>query len=106
MESSLKRLLEAELQAEQQVNAASQQREQIIEQAIQAAQESERNFREQLPDLKTAQLEKAKQRAAQTIAELHKRYESRKARLRELSEQHQHKAIAATLTLVTERVVS
>jgi V/A-type H+/Na+-transporting ATPase subunit G/H len=106
MESSLKRLLEAELQAEQQVNAASQQREQIIAQALQAAQELEHNFRHQLPDLKAAQLEKAKQKATQTIAELHKRYEGRKARLRELSEQQQHKAVSATLALVIDRAMS
>jgi len=100
MENTLKRLLNAEAEAEKNVANASVQREQIVEQALKEAHQAEINFRDQLPNFKKTFVEKAQQRAEQTIAELNKRYDERKTKLREMAEQQQYKAVDATVNIV------
>ncbi|WP_353573158.1 hypothetical protein [Candidatus Albibeggiatoa sp. nov. BB20] len=102
MENTLKRLLNAEAEAEKTVADASAKREHIVEQALKEAHQAEINFRDQLPDLKKVFVEKAHQRAEQSIAELNKRYDERKIKLREMAEQHQYKAVDATVEIVLQ----
>lgn len=100
MENTLKRLLNAEAEAEKNVATASAQREKIVEQALKQARQAEVDFRAQLPDLKQAFIEKAQHRATQTIAELNQRYDERKAKLQEIAEQQQYKAVNAAVNIV------
>jgi vacuolar-type H+-ATPase subunit H len=102
MENTLKRLLNAETQAEKTVADASAKREKIVEQALREAHQAEITFRDQLPDIKKSFVTKAQQRAEQSIAELNKRYNERKTKLREMAEQHQYKAVDATVDIVLQ----
>lgn len=101
MEATLKRLLEVENEAEQKVVDAKQQRERIIEHALQHAHELEAQFQDKIPEIYDDFNKKAQKRAEQSIAELHKRYSEKQTRLRELAQDNQHKALEAALHLLT-----
>jgi len=102
MEDTLKRLLTVETDAEQFVAKAQTEREQIIQQALQEAHQAEKQFKAKIPDLRASFLEKAEIQAAQTIAELKKRYEARKERLNNLAEDNQQKALEAAVHLLMQ----
>ena len=102
MEDTLKRLLTVEIEAEQLVSKMQIEREQIIQKALQDAHQAEQQFKATIPDLKASFLQKAEERANQTIAELNKRYEERKERLRNLAEENQQKALDAAVHLLLE----
>jgi V/A-type H+/Na+-transporting ATPase subunit G/H len=102
MEKTLKRLLLVETEAEELVAKAQNQREQLIEQALQEAHELEQQRQAKLPELQASFLEKAETRATQTIAELNKRYEERKIRLHQLAEDNQQKALEAAVHLLMQ----
>jgi vacuolar-type H+-ATPase subunit H len=100
MEDTLKRLLTVETEAEQLVANANATREQLIQQALQESHLAEQQFKAKIPEIHAAFLKKAEEQAAQTIAELHRRYEERKAHLHELAEENQHKALEAAIQLL------
>ena len=102
MENTLKRLLTVETEAEQLVAKAQFEREQLIQQALQEAHQTEQDFKAKLPALHASFLEKAEAQATQTIAELNKRYEERKVRLHHLAEENQHKALEAAVHLLMQ----
>lgn len=102
MENTLKRLLTVETEAEQLVAKAQTEREQFIQQALQDAHQAEQEFKAKLPTLHANFIEKAEVRATQSIAELNKRYEERKVRLRSLAEENQHKALEAAVHLLMQ----
>ncbi|OQW91200.1 MAG: hypothetical protein BWK79_17505 [Beggiatoa sp. IS2] len=93
MENTLKRLLAAEVQAEELVSLANAEREQLIALTLQEVQQAELAFKSKIPELRANLLEKAEAHAAQTVAELNKRYESKKASLRLLAEDNRVKAV-------------
>ncbi|RKZ50556.1 MAG: ATPase [Candidatus Parabeggiatoa sp. nov. 3] len=100
MENTLKRLLLVETEAEERVAKAQTEREQLIQQALQKAHELEQHAK--IPELQASFLKKAETRATQTIAELNKRYEERKERLRQLAEDNQQKALEAAVHLLMQ----
>jgi V/A-type H+-transporting ATPase subunit G/H len=102
MENTLKRLLNAETEAEQLVENAKTQREQLIQHALQKAHDAEQNFKQSIPELRAGALEKAKGRAEQGVAELRKRYAERQTSLRNLAEENHDKALDAAIRLVTQ----
>ncbi len=102
MEDTLKRLLSVETEAEQLVTQAKTKREQIIQQALQDAYQTEQKFAAQIPQLHDTFLKKAEVRATQTIAELHKRYAERKLNLQNLAEENQQKALEAAVHLLMQ----
>ncbi len=102
MEDTLKRLLSVETKAEQLVSTMQAQREDIIKQALQEAHQAEQHFQESIPSIKAHFLEKAEERATQSIAELSQRYGERQARLRVLAEDNQQNALKAAVQLLVE----
>jgi|GEM_PF-351697 len=102
MENTLKRLLNAETEAEQLVENAKNQREQLIQDALHQSHDAEQNFKQTIPELRASSLEKAKGRAEQGVAELRKRYMERQESLRNLAEENHAKALEAAIRLVTQ----
>jgi V/A-type H+/Na+-transporting ATPase subunit G/H len=94
MHDSLKDLLESELEAEKIVTESEQQRERIKQMALDDANATIQQFNARLPELHQSFLDKANERASQSIAELKLRYDEHNQQLRQLAEKHQHEALS------------
>lgn len=108
MGDSLKDLLQAEAEAEAIVATGENERDRIIQKALDDALEMERQFKDRQPEMHQAFIDKAQERAAQTIAEMKLRYDERNKTLRELAGKHETEALerAIELILVSEQTVS
>ncbi len=108
MGDSLKDLLEAEAEAEAIVTAGEEERDKIIQKALDDALDMERQFKDRLPEMQQSFIDKAQERAAQTIAEMKLRYDERNKTLRELAGKHEKEALdrAIVLVLASESKVS
>ena len=108
MSDSLKDLLKAEAEAEAIVTAGENERDQIIQKALDDALDMERQFKDRLPEMQQSFIDKAQERAAQTIAEMKLRYDERNKTLRELAGKHEKEALdrAIALILTSESKVS
>lgn len=95
MEDTLKRLLAAEQQASEITRQAEQDAEHIVQQALSESHKQQDRFEERLPQLRAVHLEKAVERAAQTVKEIERRYSERIVRLREAAELHEDEALDA-----------
>ena len=102
MEKTLQRLLDAEMQAEQIHLKAVEAREQVIQEALREARAEEEHFEARLPELHGSFLEKANQRAEQTIAELKRRYDERHAQLRKYAEAREDEALDAAFAVLID----
>ena len=102
MEDSLRRLLDAEINAEKIARQAEEGRDALIQNALNEARVEEQRFEARIPELHRAFVEKAEARADQSIKELRRRYEERHARLRAVAAEHQEDALAAALERVTQ----
>jgi vacuolar-type H+-ATPase subunit H len=100
MDESLKDLLNAESEAEKIVSAGEQQRDRIIQQAMDDARALEQQFHDRVPEMHQSFLDKADERASQAIAEIKMRYDERNKELRELAETHADDAAEDALKLV------
>lgn len=104
MDDTLKRLLDAELRAEQVVQEAKTKREEITRQALEEARHAEQRFRSRVNELHGAFVDKAKARAEQTTAELQRRYDERSKELRKSAETRENDAVEAALTLLLKGI--
>jgi vacuolar-type H+-ATPase subunit H len=102
IEDELQRLLDTELQAEALVREAELKREKMIRQALEDARTVERQFEARLPELRASFMEKAEERAVQSVAELARRYEERRAQLRTQAREREQEAIQAALALLLD----
>jgi V/A-type H+/Na+-transporting ATPase subunit G/H len=102
MEELLKRLLEAERQAEAEVRQASAERERLIQEALRQAREAEEQFTKGLPLLRAPYTKQALDHAEAAIAELNKKHEERKRQLRDLAEQREQSAIEAAVGILLD----
>lgn len=100
MGDSLKDLLEAEAEAEAIVTAGENERDQIIQKALDDALDMERQFKNRLPEMQQSFIDKAQERAAQTIAEMKLRYDERNKTLRELADKHEKEALDRAIELI------
>jgi len=100
MEDSLRRLLDAEVNAEKVARQAEEARDALIQKALDEARMEEQRFEARIPELHHSFVEKAEARADQTIKELKRRYEERHDRLRAIAVEHQDDALEAALDLV------
>lgn len=100
MEDSLYDLLDVEKQAEQIVLEGEQQREDIKQTALDDANATISQFNARLPELHQSFLEKANERAEQSIAELKLRYNERNQELRQLAEDHEEDALADAIDVL------
>lgn len=103
MSDSLKELLEAETEAEAIVTNGEQERDRIIQQALDDALDMERKFRARLPEMRQSFTDKAHQRATQTIAEMKLRYDERNKMLRKLADKHEKEALQHAIALILDR---
>lgn len=102
MDQTLQRLLNAEQRAEAIVHEADQERDRIIQGALQEAHAEEERFEARIPELHNAFIEKAEQRARQTNSELKKRYDEHHVQLRNLAEEREAEALDAAYQLLTD----
>jgi vacuolar-type H+-ATPase subunit H len=100
MENELKRLLDVELAAEAEVDAANRERERIMEQALAEAQAIEARAIARIPELRAPYLQQATERAEQAAAGMHRRFEENSVEFRTLAVAHEQEAITAALRLV------
>jgi V/A-type H+-transporting ATPase subunit G/H len=102
MEDPLKRLLEAEARAQGIIDAASAERQRILDEALAAAREAEARFEAGRVDLRAPFLKEAHGRADQAVAELARKYEERQRNLRGLASRHEQEAVDAALNLLLD----
>jgi V/A-type H+-transporting ATPase subunit G/H len=102
LSDSLKDLLGAETEAEAIVSQGEMERDNIIKKALNDALEMEEQFHDHLPEMQQSFLDKAQQRAAQTIAEMKLRNDERNKQLRELAGKHEGEAIELALALLLD----
>lgn len=102
MEDPLKRLLEAEARAQQIIEAASGERQRILDDALASARDAEARFEAGRADLRAPFLKEAHGRADQTVAELARKYDERQRNLRDLASRHEQEAVDAALNLLLD----
>ncbi len=101
MENTIKQLLDAEVHAEKLVDEAKAKRKHIVDQALADIRHEEQQFEARLPELHADFLEKAQNRAEQTVGELQRRYQERTQQLGDMAQQHQAEALETALRLLT-----
>lgn len=102
MEDSLKRLLEAEARAQNIIDAASTERQRILDDALAAARDAEMRFESGRAELRAPFLNEAHGRADQAVAELTRKYDERQRALREMASRHEQEAVDAALNLLLD----
>ncbi len=102
MEDPLKRLLEAEARAQNIIDAASAERQRILDEALAAARDAEARFEAGRAELRAPFLKEARARADQAVAELARKYEERRRNLREMATRHEQEAVDAALSLLLD----
>lgn len=100
MEDILKRLLDAEMRAEAQVEEANRQREAIVAQSLEEARSAEQRFQMRIEELRAPYLNQGSEKAEQAIVELKKKYEERSRHLRALAESHEREAVDAAFAVL------
>ena len=106
MDDSLKDLLQAEKEAEAIVARGEKERDKIIREALDDSLEMEEKFRARLPEMYQSFLDKAEERAAQTIAEMKLRYDEHNKELRGLAAKHEKEALENAIGLILSDVQS
>lgn len=102
MGDSLKELLEAETEAEAIVTSGEQARDAIVQKALDDAAEMENQFQQRLPELHQSFIDKADERAIQSIAEIKLRYDEHNLQLRSLASKHEKEALDLAVALVLD----
>ena len=102
MDDQLQRLLETEARAQAVIDAASHERQRMIEDALAAVRDAEARFEAGRAELRAPFLNEAKGRAEQAVAELARKYGERQRTLRDLASRHEAEAVDAALTLLLD----
>jgi V/A-type H+/Na+-transporting ATPase subunit G/H len=96
----LKRLLNAELEAERIVARADEERQTIIEQAKRDAHAEEQQFAERVAEIRASFQRQAEQRALQTIAEMQRRYGEQERVLRASANMNEQRALDEAIDII------
>ncbi len=102
MDETLKRLLDAEMRAEKLAQDAEREQERTIQSAVDQARSEDQRFTARIPDLHRGFIEKAEERAEQTVAELKRRYDERHVLLRDMAEEREEEALRAATALLLD----
>lgn len=102
MDDALKRLLEAEARAREIIDAASRERQRLLDEALAEASEAQARFERERDVLRGPFLAEARARAEQAVAELGRKYEERRKGLRELASRHEQEAVRAALERILD----
>jgi hypothetical protein len=100
LDDTLKMLLDAEVRAETIAQQAEAAQEQTIQAALKEARAKEERFTARIPELHLGYIEKAQERAEQTVAELKRRYDERHVQLRDMAEEREDEALAAAFQVL------
>ncbi len=95
----LKRLLDAEAQAERVIARAEEERQRVIEEARQEILAAEERHAGRVRDMRASFLAQAEQRAQQTITELQRRHAEHAEALRAAAASAEQRALDAALNL-------
>lgn len=106
IDETLKRLLDAESEAERVLAHADGERLQIIEQAKREARAMEQQQTAHIADVHTSFLAQAELRAQQAIAEMQRRYSEQSLTMRASAQRHEQQALDEAVVLVTGIVKS
>lgn len=93
MDDALKRLLDAEQKADALVAKALEDRDRMIEQALDEVKTADARFRARIPELQEGFHKKAEERAEQAIAEIRRRHQERRDRLDQETGRHHDQAV-------------
>ena len=102
MDDTLQRLLDAEMRAERLAKEAEEERERIMREAMDEAHQLEAGFEDRIPELQSAWIKRAAERAEKTTAEIERRYDERHQRLREMAETREEEALDAAFQVLTD----
>ena len=100
-DETLKRLLNAEMEAERIVARADEERQAIIEQAKRDARVEEQQYADRIADLRASIRAQAEQRAQQTITAMQRRSQEQELALRSSAALHEQQALSEALALLT-----
>jgi F0F1-type ATP synthase membrane subunit b/b' len=101
VDGTLKRLLDAEMEAERVVARADEERLAIIEQAKREARAAEQQQAERIADTHASFLAQSELRAQQAITELQRRYSEHSLALRTSAQRHEQQALGEAVALLT-----
>jgi V/A-type H+-transporting ATPase subunit G/H len=101
----LQRLLEAEARAQAVIDAASHERQRMIEATLAAVRDAEARFEAGRAELRAPFQNEARGRADQAVAELTRKYGERQRMLRDLAMRHESEAVDAALALLLDPAV-
>jgi len=102
MEDHLKRLLEAESRAQGIIDAASAERQRILDETLAIVRDADERFEAGRAELRAPFLKEAHSRAEHIVAELARKYEERQRNLREMAARHEQEAVDAALILLLD----
>lgn len=105
MDDQLQRLLDAEARAQAVIDAASHERQHMIDDALAAVRDAEARFEAGRAELKAPFLHEAQGRAEQAVAELSRKFGERQRTLRDLAMRHESEAVDAAMTLLLDPTV-
>ena len=95
MDDTLKQLLSAENAARELVETAQKESEHLVQTALHEAHLQEERFQARVPEMRASYIDKSDQRAAQTVAEMERRFHERFDQLRKDAETHEESALNA-----------
>lgn len=102
MDDTLQRLLDAEMKAESIAREAEEARENTIRAATLEARELDEAFTAKIPILQQTWIARSEERAANSIAEIERRYDERYERLRDVAEEREEEALNAGFRLLMD----
>jgi vacuolar-type H+-ATPase subunit H len=102
MDDPLQRLLETEARAQAMIEAASHERQRMIEDALASVRDAEARFDASRAELRAPFLHEAQGRAEQAVAELSHKFGERQRTLRDLASRHETEAVEVALALLLD----
>ena len=97
MDDTLKRLLDAEHKAQELVAKSIQDRDRLIDQALEEVKTADARFRARIPELREGFQKKADERAEQAVAEIRRRYAERRETLEQETARRRDQTVQAAL---------
>jgi hypothetical protein len=102
MEDHLIRLLETESRAQAIIDAASAERQVMLDETLAIVRDNEVRFEAGRAELRAPFLKEAHGRAEHAVAELARKFEERQRNLREMAARHEQEAVDAALNLLLD----
>ena len=100
-DETLKRLLNAEMEAKQIVTRADEERQAIVEQAKRDARAEQQQYADRIADLRASFRGQAERRAQQTITAMQRRFEEQELALRSSAKLHEQLALDEAISVIT-----